>query len=265
MKQKNIFRPLKFTGKFISLAPILALALSLGNASAAVVAQSTSWTDAEGSISAPVVGFDVINANSILVATIYVDNTTPDITNVRFGDGNGIGTGDVAPTFTATQDGRLLSYLFINPNTASGLSFRLDSSTGNGIAAILYEVSGAKTSLASITALSGNTTITTSTAAELIVGFGGNNGTNDPSVNGSSIYTDEDFLLGNVGREIFGGGQLASASAIAPSIGVNDVTWSLAGPAQFPGAITYAFEAVPEPSAALLGALGALALLRRRR
>ncbi len=242
------------------LALVFASLLMFGSVNAAVVVQQTTgWSDGNvGNVLGAEVAFDIANANSILIATVYNDNAPASInlTNVRFGDGTGIGNGDVAPTVTFA-DSRLRSYVFINPSTASGLSFSLDSSTNTGLGVILYEVSGANLNLGSITTVTGVNSITTGTADELIVSFAGRNNATAPTVNSSSIFTTQDEAYG----PMRGTGSIASASATAPAVGSNNITWNNAQD----GRIAYSFQVVPEPRAALLGGLGLLALLRRRR
>jgi hypothetical protein len=172
------------------------------------------------------------------------------------------------PTTLTIADGRLLSYVFINPSTASGLSFRASNSSGTvGAAAALYEVSGANTDTATITTVSsptsGATSITTTTASELIVSFAGRNGGNQ-TLGTPTIFTAPDISI--VASTVRGTGGLSSDSATAPTIGSQNITWTAnGGSTASAGRIAYAFEAVPEPSTVLLGGLGLLVLLCRRR
>ena len=212
------------------------------------VEQFTLWTDGNnGAQFDALVDFDIVNANSILVATAYLDAAAPpSFTNVRFGDGTGIGSGDVAPD-ASFIDSRTASYVFINPPTDAGLSFRLDSASGGGIAAILYEVSGANTSLDSITTVTASNAVETTTPDELIISFAGRNGTGTATVNGASIFPDEDVRSSeSTFGGVRGGGSLSSASATAPAVGSNDITWNSATE----GRIAYAFKAgasIPSP------------------
>jgi len=106
----------------------IAAAAFAGSASAATIAQLAGWTDGnDGPQPSAEVAFDVVSPNSILVVGVYVDAAdTSGLSNVRFGDGNGIGSGDIASD-ASYSDSRSASYLFLNPSTASGLSFRMDS------------------------------------------------------------------------------------------------------------------------------------------
>ena len=207
------------------------------------VQQFASWADGNaGGPLSPTVAFDIVNTNSILIATVYVDTATPALTDVRFGNGGGIGSGDVAPTLTFA-DNRLLSYVFINPSTASGLSFRATNSTGSGAAAALYEISGANTDTSSITTATNSTTITTTTASELVVSFAGRNGGNQ-SLGTPTIFTVTDIAV--AASTVRGTGTVASASATAPTIGSQNITWTVnTGGSASAGRIAYAFEAAP--------------------
>ncbi len=237
---KKIPMKAKLTTSTILTVGILATGLFTPVRADVVVTQTTGWDDGNQGLTpdtdTAVVAFDIANANSILIATVYIDNNPANynVSNVRFGDGTGIGNGDVAPTVTFS-DSRLLSYVFINPSTASGLSFRLDSAGGSGLGVILYEVSGANTDPDSITTVTGVNSITTTTPDELIVSFVGRNGAVAPTVNSNSIFTTQDESY----NTMRGGGSIASASATAPAVGSNNITWNNAQD----GRIAYAFEA----------------------
>jgi hypothetical protein len=236
----------------ISLAAMGTLVLAASSANAAViVTQAVGWTDGNNITTSESIAFDVVNANSILVATLYIDGTA-NITSVLFGG--------AAPDATV-QDDRTFSFLFLNPSTASSLSLDFIKVDTGGVAAALYEISGAATTLSSITTVTAANSIDTSTADELIVSFAGENG-NARSVAVASIFTDEDLQMGNGGvGAVRGGGSLASASGTAPGIGTHNISWGSGDE----GRIAYAFEAVPEPTTTALLGLGGFALILRRR
>lgn len=226
-------------------------------ANAATIEQIVSFSDGNsGGANSYSFAFDVVNTNSILVAAVYVDSGDSSLASATFGG--------VAADATVTN-GRLTSMLFVNPSSDSGLEFAFDPSAGGnpGAGAIIYELSGVDTSLSSITTVTGSNSIITTTADELIVSFAGRNGASSLTVNGGSIFGDED--ISSVGP-VKGGGAISSASAIAGTIGSQNITWNSASD----GRVAYAFEAaptaIPEPASLAVGliGLGGLALRRRR-
>lgn len=233
---------------------------------AVVVAQTDIWTDGNVLANTPSasIGFDVANADSILVVTAYVDNlmTSYSFSSVDFG-------GQAPDLTVADTAGRLTSFVFLAPSTASGLDFsfaKINTSDAqpntSGIGLIFYEVSGADLTPASITSVTGSETITTTTVNELVVSFAGRNGEISGPQEDTPLFngTDESSFVD--GLTLRGGGVIASASATATTIGSQDISWTNAPD----GRIAYAFKPVPEPSV-LVMTMGALALLsvRRRR
>lgn len=243
-----------------STALLLTAAVASTASAAVTVQQSTFFQDGNNTAVSPAasIPFDVVNTGSILVVGIYVDNTATayDFTTLNFGG--------IAPDASYT-DGRLQSFLFLNPSTDSGLSFdysKVNAGTAtpntSGIGIILYEVSGANASLSFITSSTNSNAIETTTANESIVSFAGRNNTTAPTEN-TLLFNGTD----RVANFMVGGGSIASASAIAGTIGSQDITWNNATD----GRIAFAFEAapaVPEPSSLVLVTLGSLVVLRRR-
>jgi hypothetical protein len=246
---------------------VLCVTAAAGNA-AITIQQRGSWADGNAYVAVPTVGFDIVNTSSIFIATVYTDRDTPGLTVPRFGNNGGIGSGDVAPTLTipggATGGGRLTSYVFVNPSTASGLSFRVNNPISGGTAIALYEVNGANTDPSTFTTafdnLTATTSITTATVGEMVISFAGRNNAGNSTLGAGSIFSPTIDIVS--AGAILGGGTINAADSIAPSIGAQNITWTNTSSV---GRIAYAFEAVPEPSTALLGGLGLLVLLRRRR
>lgn len=237
---------------------LFAFLTALASAGAAVsVQQSTAFNDGNDGgtdTSTGTIAFDIVTTDSVLVAGIYVDNVIGayNFTTLNFGG--------QAPS-ASFIDGRVQSFLFLNPSTASGLFFNytkvntIDSLPNNsGIGIILYEVSGAD--LASIASATGSSTITTTTPNELVVSFAGRNGTASLPAENSPIFSGND----QTASVMTGGGVIASASGVAASSGVQNISWSNATD----GLTAFSFKSVPEPSALLLG-MGALSLLLPRR
>lgn len=248
--------------KQILLSAIALCMTAVTSHAAITIQQSATFADGNSFTATPTKAFDVVNPDSIFIATFYSDNAAPALSNPRFGNNGGIGTGDVGPTVTIT-DGRLVSYIFVNPSTDSGLSFRVTNASG-GAAAAFYEVNGANTDPLTFTTstspTNGATSITTSTTGEMVISFAARNNAGDSALDAGTIFPGIHLLNGGA---IFGGGTINAAFAIAPTIGSQNIAW--ATNAQAIGRIAIAFEAIPESSTALLGGLGLLALLRRRR
>ncbi|MFT6793143.1 MAG: hypothetical protein ACJAR1_001133 [Rubritalea sp.] len=244
-----------------SIAPFLSLALSFAllgtSANAAVINTQVSSVTTGNLNSDYAIDFDVQNTSSLLVVGLYIDSPTPTISGVRFGDGTGIGLGDIAP-IASYNDLRTFVYVFANPSTAIGLKFRIDDqAVGAGLGGAIFELANADLDPSSFT-LSTASSITTDTVDEFIVCFGGRNGTGSASPSGSS---DIDLPIDVLPVQVAGGGTLAGGSTQAPTVGVYDVSWS----GVRDGSLTLAFEAVPEPSSTALLGLGGLALMLRRR
>jgi hypothetical protein len=244
-----------------SIAPFLSLALSfalLGTSANAAVIKTQVSSVTTGNLNTDyAIDFDVLNTMSLLVVGLYIDSPTPTISGVRFGDGTGIGLGDVAP-IASYNDFRTFVYIFANPSTASGLKFRIDDqAVGAGVGGSIFELANADLGPGSFT-LSTGSSITTDTVDEFIVSFVGRNGNGAASPSGSSAI---DLPIDVLPAQVAGGGTLAGGSTQAPTVGVYDASWSGATD----GSLTLAFEAVPEPSSLALLAMGGLCVLRRRR
>jgi len=242
--------------KKILLPTIFAFAATIP-ASAQSVVQSVFYQDGDDGTShlAASVGFTSnVTAGNIVVAGMYIDGSAGQATST-----DAVFGGVSADSFFT--DLRLYSWVF--DDVAGGsLTFDFTNTGSGGIAIVLYEVSSAD--FASLTTVTATNAITTSVADELILSFAGRNNSVAPTISGSSIFSTQDYPTSpNV--TIWGGGSNASASASAPSIGSQNISWNNASE----GRIAYAFEAgnvIPETSsAALLGVAGLSLLIRRRR
>ena len=205
--------------------------------------------------------FDVINASSVLVVGFYVDDAdgSRNPANPRFGNGGGIGSGDVAPDSSYNSD-RMNFYVFLNPDTAGGLQFSIDNSSSvGGYTYAMWELAGVELDTGTFT-VSTNTSITTDSANEFIVSIAGANG----SAANVQHNAGSDILLGSVigGNNAPGGGGMRGGTIQTTSPGTFDVSWTTS---QFEGQIAIAFQAVPEPSCALLSLLGIGLACRRKR
>jgi len=169
----------------------------------------------------------------------------------------GVTYGDVEMTLilgSATDNtARYISMWYLDNVTVTG-DFVVDfGGNGSGVGFGAVALSGTKAGGAadSSFSLGTSTSITTTTASEFLMAAGMANGTTAPTA--SSPLTQ--LFSGDTGSSSGAAGHrfVTSASTVTPTFtGAN-------------GVIAASFEAIPEPSAALLGAIGFLVLLRRRR
>ena len=140
-----------------------------------------------------------------------------------------------------------------NPTVNGDLVF--DFNGGNGVGGAIFGLNGTATGVGS-TAVNGSgnsVTIATTGLDSIVVAVGTNN-------QGTSNAPNPDSPLNLIARIDSGSSAHGSGYQLVPT--VTSVSPSFSG-----GLITTAveFTAIPEPSAALLGGLGALLLMRRRR
>ena len=189
--------------------------------------------------------FTVNQTESVLVVGLYQDGTT--LSYVRFGDGNGVGTGDQAADLILSEGRSSIAY-FLNPSTDAGLSIRLDNGAAGFIGA--WVLSGINLSEAPITDT--DNSITTTAANMMIVSWAAINGSVVITADNGSMSTDITlFSNGTTGSGI--GGNLQ-----APTAGAYNVGWSgddesygpfsLAFSEAVPGAISLASETASEIS-----------------
>ena len=145
-----------------------------------------------------------------------------------------------------------------NPTTTAGVI----ATTGNNrIAATAFGLNGTALGIGNTASVKGvySTTLTTSSGSMVISSLGMGGSGNNADVNNATPNTGTKIN----GRE-FGanwGGHVAAYDAG----GGGTYAFTDTSPTNDVSVVAVEFTAIPEPSASLLGALGALALLRRRR
>jgi len=200
------------------------------------------------------ISYTIQNTDSVLLVGMYLDSASPIPATVTFGG--------VAATGFISTDRTTLAY-WQNLATGAG-TVQLTGGFGSGDDVIygLYELAGVDLGAGVTSSITG--TITTPTDGELVVNFTGQNTNNEPTPSGTSIIDSNPIGANTAGGA---GGALSGGTGLAGLAGSQDISWTYpAPPAASPqGIVSYSFVAIPEPSAALLGGLGALFLLRRRR
>ena len=164
-------------------------------------------------------------------------------------------------TQSALGSGTSVFYL-ANPSATGSIAINFTAKTTvNGIGLGIASLNGQGEEIAFDNGVSANSTTTinlTTNFNDSFVIFAGDANTTSGSVSLSSPLTTI-----FAGPSDIGSNQAAAGYENEVAAGSNDYTWIPGGSAR--GISAAAFYAVPEPSAALLGSLGLLALLRRRR
>lgn len=249
----------------IGVISLLALTLSASGAITIVGQGGTSGANVAGSFDFT---YNVQQAGSVLVVATYVDGTA--FSSLSFGG--------------ATQTGAITgsrTSLFYYTGTVGAGNITLSAvseSANQGM--YVWELSGVdKTAtVASTVGTLGDansTTITTTAANSFIVDAIGWN-TNDtiattivtlsPDANNSTLTENFSYEI-----NLNNGGVLGGGSGTAGAAGTYNLGWTIGqtgGGGTSRGhlnEVAFAFTPVPEPSTALLGGLGLLVLLRRRR
>lgn len=255
----NIINALRLRTQFVcSLAALTLSAAFLSPLSAAVVVTNSASGFLNNAATDSPFSHTVQNSNSVLVIGFYIDTDT-DVTSVSFG---GVAASNF---FEAGANSRTYLAYWNNPATGSGdLTLGGTFSGGGGVDLLVgaYELAGVDMG-ATVTSSVG-TTITTPTDNEFVISFAGRNGNGDITPGASSIIDTNLFTLDSIDISDAGGsgggGSVGGGAGLAGLTGSQNVSWSTND-----GVASYSFQAIPEPSAALLGGLGALMLLRRRR
>ena len=275
MKIKPKFTPIiTRSGRALAIGVIPLLALTL-SASGAITLVGQGGTKADGTAGGNFdFTYNVQQAGSVLVVATYLDGTA--YSGMSFG--GAAQTGTIAGTRTS---------LFYYTGTVGAGAITLTASAAyasTGAGMYVWELSGVDKTKAVVgvvgTADDANgTTITTTAANSFIVDAIGWNPTNPNNAvasttitlsgdSNNSIISTEDFSyeINLASGGVLGGG---SGTAVGPA-GTYNLGWTIT---QTNGGtsrnnmneLAFAFTPVPEPRAAMLGLIGMLALLRRRR
>jgi hypothetical protein len=159
--------------------------------------------------------FTVSQSETVMVVGIYQDGDTA-FNYVRFGDGGGVGTGDVDADLIF-KDGRAAMAYFFNPSTAGGLSIQLDNGANGYVCAwVLTGVDVGQTPITDV-----DNSLTTTSANMMIVSFATKNAgaATITADNGSMSIDISLFDGGGTGTSI--GGNLLAATAGAQDVGWN--------------------------------------------
>lgn len=177
------------------------------------------------------------NGQTMTQAAFGADSTSQQITAIYFLDAS-VALGDLVVTF---------------------------SSTMNGMGGSLLALSGTKSGIGSFVGAGGaglSANLTTTAANSFVVATNTNNNNANTTISTPGTTTAQSPLT-----PLFNGftGSNAGGSGYATVATAGAGTYSFTGATSRPATAVAAFAPIPEPSAALLGGLGMLCLLRRRR
>jgi hypothetical protein len=254
------------SGQHLAIGVISLLALTLSaSAAITIVGQGgRSGASVSGSFDYT---YNVQQAGSVLVVATYVDGTA--FSSMSFG--GAAQTGAIAGSRTS---------LFYYTGTVGAGNITLSAVSGSANQGMyVWELSGVDKTAAVASAVgtlgdTNNTTITTTAANSFIVDAIGWNTTNAVSSTTVTLSPDANntTLTENFSYEINlnTGGVLGGGSGTAGAAGTYNLGWTISQNDANTGRnnlneVAFAFTPVPEPSTALLGGLGLLVLLRRRR
>lgn len=250
----------------IGVISLLALTLS---ASAAITIVGQGGTKLDGGAVAGSFDYtyNVQQAGSVLVVATYVDGTA--FSSMSFG--GAAQTGAIAGSRTS---------MFYYSGTVGAGNITLSAVSGSSNQGMyVWELSGVDKTAAVVGVVgtlgdTNSTTITTTAANSFIVDAIGWNTTNalsstivtlSPDANNSTLTEDFSYEI-----NLNTGGVLGGGSGTAGVAGIYQLGWNITQNDANTGRgalneVAFAFTPVPEPSAALLGGLGLLVLLRRKR
>ena len=232
---------------------LAAFAVASGAANAAVTIVDTDSRSGFGT--STTINFSTtVTGGNVLVVGAYADAGGA-------GSGVNITFGGNAATGRRNSDRGFMAY-YQTATLDTSVTINLTSSA-TSVGLVLWELSNVD--LTAGVANGAGDTMTTTVANTFVVGTGFRNG-NLISYNGAAVFDTQDipvFVIQNGSGFIVGQtGSIGGASGLAATAGSQNISWNNDGDGS---AIAFGFVAVPEPSAALLGAIGLIALLRRRR
>lgn len=242
--------------KFKIFLPLAIAGLSLGTASVANAAISlvNSGTSTGGSLPLTLLsGYDASTSSKIVVTISGEDG---------FGDSlpTGVSFGSDAFTLAITAENSIQQawIYYLDASTAGGTFGTEDlvidgSGTDDFLASYMF-LSGTADGVGATNSASSQTISLTTTANDsFVVAAHANNGNSATAQSPLTVLAD-----GDAGSAGGGSGYATVATAGTGS-------YSFTGGSSRPVTVAAEFTVVPEPSAALLGAIGSLLLLRRRR
>ena len=244
---------------------LAAFAVASGAANAAVTLVDSAFETPARAVSGPTTInhiTSVTTGGNILVVGAYGDNGTA-------GSAMTLNFGGNAPTGRVDSGRGMMAY-YLAPSTGS-LTINLTAGV-DALGLMVWELTGVDLAGGVVSTPNGvaSDTITTTVANTFVVGSGWRNGGGTEAVPSPSIEYKTTGVFDNNDIAPFVVGQgfphftgfLGGASGLAATPGTHDISWTNHADGS---ALAFGFVAVPEPSAALLGAIGLIALLRRRR
>lgn len=244
--------------KSIILSAAASMALYSGSANAATIAVVKTGFAQAGDGNASFTNTATLNytlssggGGNVLVLGAFIDknDSAGAAATITFGGSPAVGR--------ISSDRGTMAYFETDP-LATTITVNVQSATTGFLGFVLWELSNVDLSLGVVSGI--GSSITTTNANTFVLGTGFANGNPTLTASGSAYTTTNiaPFLIqNNTGAGVIGG-----ASGLAATPGNYGISWANQSNGS---ALAFGFTAIPEPGAAMLGSLGLLALLRRRR